>query len=32
VDKVLSRTMFVVDQRKADGPNAVKAVGAPVGS
>jgi hypothetical protein len=30
VDKVLSRTMFVVDQRKATGPAAVASVGAPV--
>jgi hypothetical protein len=30
VDKVLSRTMFVVDQRRATGPAAVASVGAPV--
>lgn len=30
VDKVISKTMFVVDQRKATGPAAVTAVGAPV--
>lgn len=30
VDKVLSKTMFVVDQRKATGPAAVAPVGAPI--
>ena len=30
VDRVLSKTMFVVDQRRAAGPTAVEAVGAPV--
>jgi hypothetical protein len=30
VDKVISKTMFVVDQRKATGPAAVAAIGAPV--
>ena len=30
VDKVISKTMFVVDQRKATGPASVASVGAPV--
>ena len=30
VDKMLSKTTFLIDQRKADGPNRVKAVGKPI--